>query len=61
MCPNTVASMNMDPGMAGAIVTWSPSPTANDAVDSSIMSLIKDKSLVATIVTLATPNWLPSM
>ena len=61
MCPNTVASLNVDPGMTGAIVTWSPSPTANDAVDGSIMSLIKDKSPVATIVTLATPNWLPSM
>ena len=38
LCPNTVASMNVDPRMTGDIVTWSPSPTANDAVDGFINS-----------------------
>ena len=28
--------MNVDPGMADAIVTWSPMPSANDTVDGVI-------------------------
>ena len=35
-CPNNVPAMNVDPGMADAIVTWSPLPSANDTVDGPI-------------------------
>ena len=34
--PNNVPAMNVDPGMADAIVTWSPLPSANDTVDGPI-------------------------
>ena len=34
--PNNVPAMNVDPGMADAIVTWSPMPSANDTVDGPI-------------------------
>ncbi len=36
-CPATV-SMNVDPGMANASVTWAPSPSAYDVVDAAVIS-----------------------
>ena len=35
-CPNNVPMMNVDPGVADAIVTWSPLPSANDTIDGVI-------------------------
>ena len=38
--------MNVDPGMAGAIVTWSPpTPTAIDIVDGPIIAIVCEDSL----------------
>ena len=37
-CPASAPAMNVDLGMADAIVTWSPLPSANDTVDGPILS-----------------------
>ena len=34
--PNNIPAMNVDAGMADAIVTWSPLPSANDIVEGAI-------------------------
>ena len=39
-CPNNVPAMNVDAGMAYAIITWSPLPSANDTVDGIITTIV---------------------